>query len=155
MHIRAKTKPWGQRNCLKSWDMIVSRHISGEGCKKSLLYWRFRSTVVSIILKWKNFGTTRTLSGAGRPAKQSNLGRKALVREVTKNPVVTLAELHRSCVEMEEIPRRTTITATLHWSWLYGRVARRKPLLSERDMKAHLEFAKTHLNGTSLERPEN
>ena len=35
-------------------------------------------------------------------AAQSNRGRRALVREVTKNPMVTLGELQRSCVEMEE-----------------------------------------------------
>ena len=38
-----------------------------------------KSTVASIILKWKKFGTTRTLPRAGRR-------RRALVREVTKNP---------------------------------------------------------------------
>ena len=41
--------------------------------------------------------------------------------------------------------RRTTISAALHQSDLYGRVARRKPLLSKRHMTAHLEFAKSHL----------
>ena len=37
--------------------------------------------------------------------------------------------------------RRTTISAALHQSGLYGEVARRKPLLSKRHMTAHLEFA--------------
>ena len=50
-------------------------------------------TVASIILKWKKFGTTKTLPKAGRPAKQSNQGRRALIREVTKNLMVTLTEL--------------------------------------------------------------
>jgi hypothetical protein len=40
-------------------------------------------------------------------------------------------------------PSRTTISAALHQSGLYGRVARRKPLLSKRQMTARLEFAKT------------
>ncbi|KAK3525779.1 hypothetical protein QTP70_007541 [Hemibagrus guttatus] len=47
------------------------------------------STVASIICKWKKFGTTRTLPRAGLPAKLSDQGR-ALVREVTKNQMVTL-----------------------------------------------------------------
>ena len=50
-----------------------------------------KNTVASITLKRK-FETTKTLSRAGRPAKLSNGGR-ALVREVTKNPMVTLTEL--------------------------------------------------------------
>jgi hypothetical protein len=56
-------------------------------------------------------------------------GRRALVRKVIKNPRVTLTELQSSFVEMGELSRRTTISAALHQSDLYGRVARRKPLL--------------------------
>ena len=68
-----------------------------------------------------------------------------MVREVTKNPMITLTEIQSSSVEMEEPSRRTTITAALNQSGIYGRVARRKPLLSKRHMTAHLEFAKMHL----------
>jgi hypothetical protein len=49
--------------------------------------------VASIILKWKKFGTSKTLVRAGRQAKLSNRGRRALVREVIKNIMVTLTEL--------------------------------------------------------------
>ena len=56
--------------------------------------------VASIILKWKKFGTTKTLPRAGRLAKLSNWGRRALVREVTKNPMVTLTEFQSSSEEM-------------------------------------------------------
>jgi hypothetical protein len=85
---------------------------------------------VAIILKWKKFGTTKTLPRAGRPAKLSNRGRRALFREVTKNSMVILTERQSSSVEMGEPSIRTTISAALHQSGLYGRVARRKPLLS-------------------------
>jgi hypothetical protein len=44
-----------------------------------------KNTVASIILKWKKFETTETLSKAGHVSKLSNQGRRALVREVTKN----------------------------------------------------------------------
>ena len=103
-----------------------------------------KNSVASIILKLKKFGTTRTLPRAkmSSPTKLSNQGRRALVREVTKNLMFTLAEVQRSCVEMGETSQRTTITATLHQSVLYGRVARRKPLLSERRMKAKLSLCK-------------
>ena len=52
-----------------------------------------KNTVASIILNWKKFGTTKTLPRAGRPAKLSIRVRRALVREVTKNSIVTLTEL--------------------------------------------------------------
>ena len=99
-------------------------------------------TVASIILKLKKFGTTKTLPRAGCPAKLSNQGRRALVREVTKYLMVTLRELLSSSVEMGEPSRWTTMSAALHQSGLFGRVARQKPFLSNRHMTARLEFAK-------------
>jgi hypothetical protein len=60
----------------------------------------------------------------------------------------TLTELQSSSVEIEETSRRTTISAALHQSDLYGRVARRKPLLSKRHMTTCLEFAKRHLKNS-------
>ena len=75
-----------------------------------------------------------------------------MVREVTKNLMVTLTALQSSSVEMGEPSRRTTISAALHKSDLYGGVARRKPLLSKRHMTAHLEFAKRHLKNSQTMR---
>jgi hypothetical protein len=72
--------------------------------------------VASIILKWKKFGTTKTLPRAVRPDKLTNRGRRDLIREVTKNPMVTLTEIQSSSVEMGETSRRTTISAALYQS---------------------------------------
>uniref|UniRef100_A0A8C0Y1T2 Sleeping Beauty transposase HTH domain-containing protein n=1 Tax=Cyprinus carpio carpio TaxID=630221 RepID=A0A8C0Y1T2_CYPCA len=84
-------------------DRIVARHRSGQGCKKNYAALKVpKSTVASIILKWKTFGTTRTLPRAGCPAKLSYRGRRALVREVKKNPKITVAELQRCSQEMGE-----------------------------------------------------
>ncbi|KAL0164461.1 hypothetical protein M9458_040214, partial [Cirrhinus mrigala] len=121
-------------------DRIVARHRSGQGYKKNSAALKVpKSTVASIILKWKMFGTSRTLPRAGRPAKLSYRERRALVREVKKNPKITMAELQRYSREMGESCRKSTITAALHQSGLYGRVARRKPLLSARHMKARMD----------------
>jgi hypothetical protein len=69
-----------------------------------------------------------------RDSKLSNQGRRALFREVTKNPMVTLTELQNSSVEMVVLLEGSPISAALHQSGLYGRVARRKPLLHKRFM---------------------
>lgn len=77
-------------------DRIISRHKSGEGYRKISAALKVpMSTVASIIRKWKKFGTTITLPRAGRPSKLSDRGRRALVREVTRNPMITLSELQR------------------------------------------------------------
>ena len=54
----------------------------------------------------------------------NNRERRALVSEVTKNPMVTLTELLSSPVEMGEPSRRTTISAAYYQSGIYGGVAR-------------------------------
>ena len=75
-------------------DRIVSRHRSGEGYQNISAALKVpKNTVTSIILKWKKFEITKTLPRAGSPAKWSNRGRRAFVREVTKNPMVTDTEL--------------------------------------------------------------
>ncbi|KAG2466986.1 TCB1 transposase, partial [Polypterus senegalus] len=134
-------------------DRIILRHKSGESYRKiSAALTVPMSTVSSIIHKWKKFETTRTLPRAGRPSKLSDRRRRALVREVTKNPMVTPSELQRSSVERGEPSRRTTISVAIHQSDLHGRVARRKPLLSKRHMAARLEFAKRHLKDSQTMR---
>ena len=66
--------------------------------------------------------------------------------------MVTLTELQSSSVKMGEPSRRTTISATLNQSGLYGRVAMRKPLLCKRHVTARLEFAKRHLKDSQTMR---
>jgi hypothetical protein len=74
-------------------DRIVSRHRSGKGYQKRSAASKVpKNTVASIMIKWKKFGTTKTLPRAGRLSKLSNQGRRAFVGEVTKNQMVTLTE---------------------------------------------------------------
>ncbi|KAI4897657.1 hypothetical protein NFI96_006202 [Prochilodus magdalenae] len=66
-------------------DRIVARHRSGHGYKRISAAFKVpKSTVASIILKWKKLGMARTLPRPGRPAKLSNRGRRALLREQQK-----------------------------------------------------------------------
>jgi transposase len=114
-------------------DRIVSRYRSGEGYQNISAALKVpRNTVDSFILKWKKFGTPKTLPRAGRLSKLRNRERRVLARQVTKNPMGTLTEVQCFSVAMGEPFRRTIISAALHQSGLYGRVARWKPLLSKR-----------------------
>jgi hypothetical protein len=74
-------------------DRIVSRHRFRDGYQNIPAALKVpQNTVASIILKWKKFGTTKTLPRAGRPSTLSNQRRRALVREVTKNQMITRTE---------------------------------------------------------------
>jgi hypothetical protein len=106
-----------RQDCFEAqmWRRVPKNVCSIEGPK---------NTVPSIILKWKKYGTTKTIPRAGRPAKLITRGRRALDRVVTKNLMVTLTKLESSSVEMGDPSRRTTISAALHQSGLYSTVAR-------------------------------
>ena len=71
---------------------------------------------------------------------------------VRRAPRQDCFEAQSSSVEMGEPSRRKTISAAFHQSGLYGRVARRKPLLSKRHLTALFEFDKMHLKDSQTMR---
>lgn len=71
MHIRAKTKPRGWRNCLQSSERGLCWGTDLEKATKKCTLETPKSTVAFIIFKWKKFGTARTLPTAGRLDKLS------------------------------------------------------------------------------------
>lgn len=131
-------------------DKVVEKFKAGLGYKKiSQALNISRSTVQSIIKKWKEYGTTANLPRHGRPPKLTCRTRRALIRDAAKTPTVTLEELQRSTAQVGESVHRTTISRALHKSGLYGRVARRKPLLKESHKKSRLLFARSHVGDTA------
>jgi transposase len=82
------------------------------------------SSIKSIIKKLKEYGTTANLPREGRPPKLMDQARRALIREATKRPKISLKELQRSTVSVY----RTTLSRTFHRTGLYGRVARKKAI---------------------------
>ena len=70
-------------------DRIVSRHRSGEVFQFFFASLKVPKNTASSIIKWKKFGNTKTLLRAGRQAKLNNQRRRALVKEVTKNTIIT------------------------------------------------------------------
>uniref|UniRef100_A0A8C8LQW8 Transposase Tc1-like domain-containing protein n=1 Tax=Oncorhynchus tshawytscha TaxID=74940 RepID=A0A8C8LQW8_ONCTS len=79
------------------------------------------------------------------PPKLTDQARRALIREATKIPKITLKELQSSTAKIEVPVHRTTLSRTLHRTGLYGRVARKKPLLKEKNKQTRLVLAKRHV----------
>ncbi|KAL0201197.1 hypothetical protein M9458_004384, partial [Cirrhinus mrigala] len=127
-------------------EKVIEKFKAGLGHKKISqalnIPW---STVQAIIQKWKEYGTTVNLPRQGRPPKLTGRTRRALIRNAAKRPMVTLDELQRSTAQVGESVHRTTISRALHKVGLYGRVARRKPLLKENHKKSRLQFATSHV----------
>uniref|UniRef100_A0A669EVF3 Transposase n=1 Tax=Oreochromis niloticus TaxID=8128 RepID=A0A669EVF3_ORENI len=131
-------------------DKVIEKFKAGLGYKKISQALNIpRSTVQVIIQKWKEYGTTVNLPRQGRPPKLTGRTRRALIRNAAKRPMVTLDELQRSTAQVGESVNRTTISRALHKVGLYGRVARRKPLLTENHKKSRLQFATSHVGDTA------
>lgn len=127
-------------------DKVIEKYKSGLGYKKKSKSLKIpRSTIKSIIIKWKEHGTTTNLPGQGRPPKLTYQARGALIREAAQRPKVTLEELQSSTAEARVSVHRTKISCTIHRAGLYGMVARRKPLRSAKSKKAHFDFAQRHM----------
>ena len=109
-------------------DKVVERHRSGDAYKNITKALNIpRSTVKTIIKKWKAYGTTKTLPSSGRPSKLDDQTRRRLTGEATKWPMATLKELHAFMAKTGHCVHVTTIFQALPKFGLYGRVARRKP----------------------------
>ena len=87
-----------------------------------------QSTIKSIIKKWKEYGTTTNLPREGPTPKLTDQARRALIREATKRPKITLKELHSSTAEIGVSVHRTTLSRTVYRAGLYRRVARKKAI---------------------------
>ena len=81
-------------------DKVVEKFKAGLGYKKNIpsLYPlnNSRSTVQSIIRKWKECGTTANLPRHGRPPKLAGRERRALIREAAHSNSGGAAEIHSS-----------------------------------------------------------
>ena len=81
-----------------------------------------QSTIKSIIKKFKEYGTTSNLPRAGFPPKLTDQTRRALIREATKRPKITLKELsfYSSFRVIFGLFVPSLINALLVWSVSFG-----------------------------------
>ena len=84
----------------------------------------------------------KTLLRSSRPSKLDDQARRRLMREATKNPMETMKKLQAFMAKTGYCVHVTTISQALHKSDLYGRVARRKPLLQKAHLASCLRYAK-------------
>ncbi|KAK3549749.1 hypothetical protein QTP86_007732 [Hemibagrus guttatus] len=105
-----------------------------------------QTRVRAIIYKWRKHGTVENLSRSGRPTKITPRAQRQLIQEVTKDPTTTSKELQASLASVKVSVHDSTIRKRLGKNGLHGRVPRRKPLLSKKNIKARLSFARKHLD---------
>ncbi|KAI3363740.1 hypothetical protein L3Q82_001204 [Scortum barcoo] len=126
---------------------VIDIHQSGKGYKAiSKAVGIQRTTVRAIIHKWRKLGTVANLPRSGRPPKITPRVRRRLIQEVTKDPQKTSKELQASLASVKVSVHDSTIRKVLAKGGIHGRVPRRKPLLSKKNTKDRLTFAKRYLD---------
>lgn len=126
---------------------IVAAYESGKGFKKiSKEFDISHSTIRKIVYKWRTFKTTATMPGSGRPSKFTPRADRKMLKEVIKNPKMSSRELQQALATVDVKVHDSTIRKRLHKFDFHGRCARRKPLLSKRNIKARLKFARANVD---------
>ncbi|KAK3534475.1 hypothetical protein QTP86_015163 [Hemibagrus guttatus] len=105
-----------------------------------------KSTVGAIIRKWKTYKTTDNLPRSGVPRKISPRGVKMITRTVSKNPRTTRGDLVNDLQRAGTKVTKATISNTLRRQGLKSCSARRVPLVKPVHVRAHLKFAREHLD---------
>ena len=69
-----------------------------------------------------------------------------MLNEVKKNPRVSAKDLQKSLEHANISVVESTIRKTLNKNGVHGRTPQKKLLLSQKNIAAHLKFAKVHLD---------
>ena len=103
-----------------------------------------RSSVQTIVRKYKHHGTTQPSYRSGRRCVLSPRDERTLVRKVQINPRTTAKDLVKMLEETGTKVSISTVKRVLYRHNLKGRSARKKPLLQNHHKKARLRFATAH-----------
>ncbi len=118
-------------------NKIIDMYKSGKGFKAiSKALGLQRSMVRAIIHKWLKLGTALNLPRSSRPTK--NYSKTAMMT----HPGGHLKKLQTSLASNKISVHDSTIRKRLGKNAIHGRVPRQKPLLTKKNIKARLTFAK-------------
>uniref|UniRef100_A0A8C5PUJ6 Transposase Tc1-like domain-containing protein n=1 Tax=Leptobrachium leishanense TaxID=445787 RepID=A0A8C5PUJ6_9ANUR len=138
-----KSSEWSR----KTREEVITLHRKGNGYKKfAKMLNILRETIGSIIRKFKAKGTVETLPGLGRKKMLTSTAVRYLKRRVEKSPRVTAEELRKDLPDVGTEVSAQTIRRTLRNEGLHARTPRRTPLLSPKNKKSRLQYAKSHVD---------
>ncbi len=121
--------------------------MSGRGYKAiSKAFGLQRTTVRTLIHKWRKLGTVVNLPRSGRPTKITPRSQQRLIQEVIKELRTTSKELQASLSSIKVSVHDSTMRKRLGKKGIHGRVPRQKLLLTKENTKACLIFAKKYLD---------
>ena len=129
--------------------MIVGLHLGGKHTHKEIaaIVRRSKGAVQGVIERYIDGGFTKATQRSGRSSKLSKRDERQLVREVKKDRSITLEPLTEAFNKSLTISVSSrTVQRTLHNYGFYSRVAKKKPLVTEKNRKIRLEWCKRMKN---------
>lgn len=109
-----------------------------------------QSTVVRMLNKYRQTGTTNQIKGRGRKRLSTDAQDRMLVRACLRNRKATSAQLKREWEESCGVKATSrTVRNRLVKNGLIARRPRKKPLLTKSMRKARLDWAKRHRHWSS------
>lgn len=126
---------------IELWKKKISYRNIGKTVGKS------HATIQYIINQYKATGSCKVRPRSGRPKKLTTREESSVVAKIRKNSKISAPKLAEEVrEEFSKNVNPQTIRNCLHRAGYKGRVARRKPLISETNRKKRLEFAREHVN---------
>ena len=137
--------------CLELREKVIKLSEEGRSSRQiATLLSIGKSTVNNLIANYRAGYGLNCKPRSGRPRKTTERENRIIKRKSTSDVKKTAAAIARElCEEGVVNISRSTVTRRLHDVGLYGRVAVKKPLISKKNQKARLQFAKDHLNWTT------
>ncbi len=108
-----------------------------------------KTTVWNILKKKERTGELSNTKRPGRPRKTTVVDDRRIIFLVKKTPFTTVGQIKNTLQEVGVCVSKSTIKRRLHQSEYRGFTTRCKPLVSLKNRKARLEFAKRHLKKAS------
>jgi transposase len=129
--------------------IIVGLHLGGKHTHQEIaaIVRRSKGAVQGVIERYIDGGFTTATQRSGRSSKLSKRDERQLVREVKKDRSITLEPLTEAFNKSLTISVSSrTVQRTLHNYGFYSRVAKKKPLVTEKNKKIRLEWCKRMKN---------
>lgn len=129
-------------------EIIINCHKQGKSYNDiSEIVGRSKSTVQKVVNRYENEGRVKNKPRSGRPGKLSAKEKRAIVSIIKKNPFERATKI---ALDLEHSFQKKvcaeTVRRTIKKAGYHSRVARKKPLVNERNRKKRLEFAKMYVN---------
>ena len=134
----------GKNTSFEKIQLIIFHKEKGKSCRQiaEMLNMK-KSTVSDIIVRFRDEDRIHLMPQSGRPRAFTPREESLIVRKVKKNPRISAPKL---CTEvMKSTGKKVdpqTIRNVLKRAGFHGRVARKKPLIEERNRMKRLKFAK-------------